>query len=548
MPLKTLPIIPSIEAAEYAKSLRANGGKQIKNSKRNGKSRPRVAHNATATQLTDTPLVEHMQGAKEFFSKTASINPLTTPDADTLCDSAELEPIIFPLGPGKEIKLHHNHDGELYKISYRDQTGGGEQEFEVEAYLDANGDLRESRPVIGKTAPVANSPTAKISSVVKTDKQSGLQASPLTELQVIKNYYCDLNSEWWLASEASEAEQRAIQAQLIEVFDIASKAIEYINKNATRDKPDALPQEQDLAFIAKIDTRIKELRNTIEAMLENRLLSSPLKQHLNFIVTIISFITQLLSLDINPNTSTSVLPTKAFAKKSSPIENKKLIRRIIALLEQDLRNVKTTIGKILFRKIEQAAAAAGAEEKKPALSGGKDEDEDELAQTLNKKNQALQSSIQDELNQGKDSSTLSPSQRREFKDKQEKIFQHEIRDLRQGLIEILNKAKVYLPEKHSDQILLSIITDGLEADKIDGNTYRHALQNLINKLPILEKWKLFLEKKGNKFWQSLQILKFLYLEDEMSLEEIENNLCKRAQINHSKEKPAPEEVLKAAQI
>ncbi len=358
--------------------------------------------------------------------------------------------------------------------------------------------------------------------LASTDKQSGLPASPPS---------------------ASSPGKSTAQAPIIEALNLGHAIIEHIDQYSASD---TLPAEQTLAFIAQIDGRIESLRSSVEHMTQSGLLTTKVRQRLDFIVSMVSFMRHLLKLGIRPNISTTALPNKIPAKNLSQIKNNKLIRSVAALLKQELTESKSKVpaNRIFLRK--QAKGGSNEELKDPKFHAPGDEDES--SQEPDKKTHVLELFVEGEPEEENNPSAFDPLQREKFKNEQEKFFQHEAEILRKGLIEIFNIDDIYLPEKYSDQILLFIIIDGLVVGTADDSAYHYALQNLMNRLPISKKITSFLKEKGRKYWKILQALKSLYLEDQMSLEEIEKNLCTHANISHYEDKPAPTEMLKVAQI
>ncbi len=584
MSLKTSPIFPSREPAEYAKNLRkAVKEGRVKNSKKNVKSRACPPDNAATTQLSDASLAQHMEEVKDFFSDTASINTLVAAENASF-DSVQLTQTVTPLGREKEIKLYHDSDGELRKLAYRDQTLIGKREFEVEEYLDSSGNLREVRYVVDKHPLVIYLATDEAPSAKKSDKQSEFYESLSKKLQSIKNYYCDLDSEWWFTSEDRELDKKNIQAQLIEIFDISHDFIEYLDKRSAQypDELEILSQEQNAEFIAKIDSRIKKLSNVIAEITENQSLPSAWEWRLDLFVGVISLFSLFLDMGITAAICTSAsfilkAGAKEFTSQTLPqVKSKKLIKGVIDLLEQDIKNEKAKVEMTFAQRNEQAFAQASTQSNEMHAATAKVEDESTqilksdlhkpraknavaastrapqegmttpsaMQTSLSQEIQDLKLLIQEKFNEAERTSTLTLVEHRKLKKKYENAFQIEAQNLRNSLVKISNEAGVQLTDSQSDQILSSLISDGLSPDK----NYREAVQNLVNNFPLSGKIKFFLDEKDNQYWQSLQELKPLYLEEGMNSEEIENELFKHAEINHSQIKLASEDVLKAAQL
>lgn len=468
-----------------------------------------TAHHAAARQMTNTRLAQLLRTVKELFKNSLSINTLAVLIDDTERESFELA----SRGASSERVQKTNPDP--------NQVATEAQESQAEELLDSNEDFQESTHAFKTAAPAAFSATGKTSLFGTTDKQSGLAAS---------------------LPAAGNTGKSTAQAQIIETLNLGHAIIEHIDQYAASD---TLPPAQTLAFIAQIDGRIESLRSSVEHMTQSGQLTTTVRQRLDFIVSMVNFMRHLLKLGIRPNIATSALSNKIPAKKLSQIKNNKLMRSVAALLKQELTESKNKAPANRIFLPKQKPGGSNEALKDPTFHAPGDEDES--SQEPDKKAHTLELFVEGEEEEN-NPSAFDPVQQEKFKNEQEKCFQHEAEILRKGLIEIFNNNDIYLPEKYSDQILLFIIIDGLAVGTVDDSAYHYVLQNLVNRLPISKKITSFLKEKGRTYWKILQILKSLYLEDEMSLEEIEINLCKHANISHYEDKPAPAEMLKVARI
>ncbi len=172
--------------------------------------------------------------------------------------------------------------------------------------------------------------------------------------------------------------------------------------------------------------------------------------------------------------------------------------------------------------------------------------EDKSTQTLSQEIlNSLLPVIEEKLSGVGSDATLTLAQHKKHKQKQVEQFQLEAQNLRNDLVKLLVEAKLELAESEREHILSSLISSGVSTEQ----DYDQALQNI----SIPEEIKLFLNKNGRAYWDSLQKLKSLYLEEEIEISErqikrIEAELRAHAHIKHTEAKLASEEVVKAAEV
>ncbi len=376
MSLNTSSLFPPEAPAEQAKNLRlAVKERRIKMNQKGVKNSAPLPNSPSPKQIGEPCLAQRAQEASDFFnhetaSDTASVNTLVANDENVIADCFES---AIPLALEGESSLSYDNDRGLWKvtrgsqtmigkslklegginlsydsarelltITYSDQTLIGEEAFQIKEYVDLNGDLRQASYIVkGQEPLVTYFPKKEISLAEQVSKQSGLYASLEEKLQHIRNYYCDLESEWWATSENSETEKEEIKNQLVEIFNVGYDLIEYIDKHpiSASDKLDTTIPNKD---IEKINQRINELTNKLKSITAGRPLSKIGERRLNILAGVIGVILLCAGLGLAAGIWSAVFSilkvvAQEYADHQSPqIKSRDLIKGAIDLLEQDI--------------------------------------------------------------------------------------------------------------------------------------------------------------------------------------------------------------------